>query len=89
MTFHKIYHKADLKTMNDSIYSIITGTGSYIPSKKITNESFLNHEFYDTDGSRLDKTNQEIIDKFEEITTISTRHHISELSPGQNKPGDH
>lgn len=78
MTFHKIYHKADLKTMNDSIYSIITGTGSYIPSKKITNESFLNHEFYDTDGSRLDKTNQEIIDKFEEITTISVRHYISD-----------
>lgn len=64
--------------MNNSIYSIISGTGSYIPSKKVTNESFLNHEFYDTDGSRLDKTNQEIIDKFEEITTISTRHHISE-----------
>lgn len=64
--------------MNNSIYSIISGTGSYIPSKKVTNESFLNHEFYDTDGSRLDKTNQEIIDKFEEITTIATRHHISE-----------
>jgi len=64
--------------MNDSIYSIITGTGSYIPSRKITNESFLKNEFYDTDGSRLDKSNQEIIDKFEEITTISARHYITD-----------
>ncbi len=64
--------------MNNSIYSIITGTGSCIPSRKITNESFLNNEFYDTDGSRLDKTNQEIIDKFEEITTISARHYIAD-----------
>ena len=64
--------------MNNSIYSIISGTGSYIPSRKITNENFLTSEFFDTDGSRLDKTNQEIIDKFEEITTISARHYITD-----------
>jgi len=64
--------------MNSTIYSIISGTGSYIPSRKITNESFLNHVFYDTDGTPLNKSNQEIIDKFEEITTISTRQYITD-----------
>ncbi|MEN8225714.1 MAG: ketoacyl-ACP synthase III [Bacteroidota bacterium] len=62
--------------MNSNIYSVITGTGSYIPPKHIRNEDFLTNEFYDTDGSKLDKTNQEIIDKFLEITTIRERRYV-------------
>lgn len=64
--------------MNGTIYSVITGTGSYIPSRRIKNENFLSTEFYDTDGTRLDKANQEIIDKFLEITTIAERRYISD-----------
>lgn len=64
--------------MNNSIYSIITGTGLYIPSKHIKNEDFLANEFYDTDGKKLDKTNQEIIDKFLEITTIAERRYVTD-----------
>jgi len=60
------------------IYSVITGTGSYIPSKKTKNDDFLNHEFYETNGVKIDKTNQEIIDKFQEITTIEERRHVTE-----------
>ncbi len=56
--------------MNKTIYSVITGTGSYIPTKHIRNEDFLRNEFYDADGKRLEKGNQEIIDKFFDITTI-------------------
>lgn len=64
--------------MDGTIYSVITGTGSYIPTKRIRNEDFLKNEFYDKDGTKLDKTNQEIIDKFFEITTIAERRHAND-----------
>ncbi len=64
--------------MNKNIYSIITGTGSYIPSRRIKNEDFLSSEFYESDGRKIDKTNEEIIEKFLEITTIAERRHVTE-----------
>lgn len=64
--------------MNQNFYSIITGTGAFIPPKKITNEYFLNHEFYESDGTKLEKPNREIIDKFLEITTIAERRYIDD-----------
>lgn len=60
------------------IYSVITGSGSYIPSKKTLNEDFLNHDFFEPNGVRINKTNHEIIDKFQEITTIEERRHVTE-----------
>ncbi len=63
--------------MEKNIYSIITGTGSYIPSKLVKNEDFLAAEFFDTSGKKLDKSNREIIDKFEEISTIAERRYAS------------
>jgi 3-oxoacyl-[acyl-carrier-protein] synthase-3 len=62
--------------MNRTIYTVITGTGNYIPTKIIRNEDFLINEFYDADGKKLDKGNQEIIDKFFEITTIAERRYV-------------
>jgi len=64
--------------MGKSIYSVITGTGSYIPTKRVPNNYFLDKEFYGTDGKKLAKTNQEIIDKLEEITTISERRYVED-----------
>lgn len=64
--------------MNNTIYSIITGTGKYIPEKRVTNEDFLTNEFYEKDGSKFNKTNQEIIDKFIEITTIAERRYVTD-----------
>lgn len=64
--------------MNKNIYSIITGTGCYIPTNKIPNESFLNNEFYDANGDKFDKTNDEIINKLEEITGITERRYVSD-----------
>ncbi|MBN1252347.1 MAG: ketoacyl-ACP synthase III [Bacteroidales bacterium] len=64
--------------MNGNIYSVITGTGKYIPSKLVKNEDFLKNEFYDTDGTKLKKDNQEIIDKFLEITTIYERRYVTD-----------
>ncbi|RLD60084.1 MAG: ketoacyl-ACP synthase III [Bacteroidetes bacterium] len=62
--------------MNKNIYSIITGTGSYIPPRRIKNEDFLSNEFYESDGRKIDKSNQEIIEKFLDITTIAERRHV-------------
>jgi 3-oxoacyl-[acyl-carrier-protein] synthase III len=64
--------------MKRPVYSVITGTGSYIPALKIKNEDFLRNEFYDTDGKRLEKENEEIISKFLEITTIAERRYVTD-----------
>lgn len=61
-----------------SIYSVITGTGSYIPSKIVTNSDFLFNDFFDTDGKGFEKANQSIIEKFKEITEISERRYVSD-----------
>ena len=60
------------------IYSVITGTGSFVPEKKVKNSDFLSHEFYDSSGVKLPTPNQEIVNKFLEITTISERRHIDD-----------
>ncbi len=62
----------------NQLYSVITGTGSYIPSRIIKNEDFLDHKFFNKEGERLQKTNQEIIKKFQEITEIEERRYIED-----------
>jgi len=57
--------------------SIITGTGSYIPSVKISNKDFLDHDFYGPDRIKLEKSNLDIIGKFEEITCINERRYVT------------
>jgi len=64
--------------MSLSRYAVIAGSGSYLPTRKISNEYFLNHTFYGTDGKRLDKTNEEIIRKFKDITGISERRYVTD-----------
>jgi 3-oxoacyl-[acyl-carrier-protein] synthase-3 len=64
--------------MGKKNYSIIVGTGSYIPTQRVPNEYFLNSTFYGPDGKVLDKTNAEIIDKFEKITGIKERRYVTD-----------
>jgi len=59
------------------ISSIITGTGSYIPERIIPNTDFLGNEFYAPDGRKLEKSNDVIIDKFQEITCINERRYVT------------
>lgn len=59
-------------------YSVLKGTGSYIPTEKIPNEKFLNNEFFDKDGSRFDRSNEETVEKFQKITNISERRYIAD-----------
>jgi len=64
--------------MNTAIYSVIRGTGSYIPTQRIRNEDFLINEFYETDGKKIEKDNEEIIKKLFEITTIKERRYVTD-----------
>lgn len=61
--------------------SIITGTGSYIPDQKISNDHFVDRKFYDSDKNHLEKSNDDIIQKFKEITGIEERRYVPD---GQN-----
>ena len=64
----------------------ITGTGCYIPENVTLNREFLEHEFFQADGSPFKIANQAIIEKFQSITGISERkyaknhHNTSELA---------
>ncbi|MEL6810029.1 MAG: ketoacyl-ACP synthase III [Bacteroidota bacterium] len=58
--------------------SIITGTGSFIPSKVAPNEGFENHSFYNEDGSPFGHENTVIIEKFKAITGIEERRYIKD-----------
>lgn len=60
------------------LYSIFTGTGSYVPTKQIKNEFFHTYEFYDSTGEKLSTPNEEITRKFEEITTIAERRYAED-----------
>lgn len=60
------------------IYSVITGTGSYIPERRVTNNDFIGNSFYGSDGKSLDSSNRNIIDKFLEITTIEERRYVTD-----------
>lgn len=61
-----------------AIYSVITGTGSYLPEKIVRNEDFLNNEFYDDNGELIPTPNEQIIEKFKEITTIESRRYATD-----------
>lgn len=66
------------KEKNMAKRAIITGTGSYIPSQRIPNSAFLGHTFYESNGTIINKSPVDIIEKFEEITEIKERRYISE-----------
>ncbi|MCF6357859.1 MAG: ketoacyl-ACP synthase III, partial [Draconibacterium sp.] len=64
--------------MNKEIYTRIIGTGSYLTPQIIKNSHFLNHEFYELSKKKIDKPNEEIIQKFKEITNIEERRYVAE-----------
>ena len=56
----------------------ITGTGSYIPKEITSNKDFVNHDFYNEDGTSFTHQNDVIIEKFKAITGISERRYAQE-----------
>ncbi|CAN5435714.1 ketoacyl-ACP synthase III [soil metagenome] len=67
-----------IQTNGNQVYSVIAGSGSYIPTRVIRNEDFMHHVFYDDSGNKLEKANEEIIRKFSEITGIMERRYVSD-----------
>jgi 3-oxoacyl-[acyl-carrier-protein] synthase-3 len=65
--------------MTKRVYTKIVGTGCYLPSRIISNEYFKDYTFFDSHSKQpFDKSNDEIIHKFKEITNISERRWISD-----------
>jgi 3-oxoacyl-[acyl-carrier-protein] synthase-3 len=58
--------------------SIITGTGSYIPSVIRKNNDFISKHFFTEDKRPIDRPQQEIVDKFKQITGIEERRYAPE-----------
>ncbi len=54
------------------------GTGSYLPTRRVRNDEFLDCRFYSPDGKPFDRPTAEIIEKFEKITGITERRYVTD-----------
>jgi len=57
--------------------SVITGTGSYIPTEIIKNSDFIEQQFYLEDKTPIEIEPHIIVDKFKKITGIAERRYVS------------
>lgn len=65
--------------MTMKLYTKIIGTGRCIPPTVVKNDFFLSYQFYDPSTRKpFDKTNEEIVRKFHEITNIEERCWLGE-----------
>jgi 3-oxoacyl-[acyl-carrier-protein] synthase-3 len=58
--------------------SVITGTGSFIPTDIIDNREFTLHDFYDDRHQRISGAAGEIVRKFEKVTGIYSRRYAND-----------
>ncbi len=58
--------------------TVITGTGSYIPSQRIDNSQFARQTFFDKDHAPIQGPGEEVIRKFRDITGIAERRWVKE-----------
>jgi 3-oxoacyl-[acyl-carrier-protein] synthase-3 len=56
----------------------ITGSGSYIPTEKVSNIDFAKHSFLNEDGSSFPHSNEIVAEKFLEITGIKERRYVKD-----------
>ena len=56
----------------------ISGIGSYIPEKSISNNDFSDHVFLNEDGSPFGYPNEVVVNKFKSITGIENRRYANE-----------
>ena len=64
--------------MEKKLYSVIVGTGSCVPARRVLNSDFLDKTFFDDSGEKLNKSNQETIDKLTQITGIRERRYAAD-----------
>ncbi|HEY0174959.1 MAG TPA: ketoacyl-ACP synthase III [Pedobacter sp.] len=65
------------------IFSVIAGSGCYIPENIISGESFLSSIFYEN-GTIIEKNIADIISKFSEITEIIERRYVDDNMMNSN-----
>jgi len=58
--------------------SVITGTGSYIPTVVVKNSDFVSQTFFEKDQSAIDSPGEIVVTKFKDITGIAERRWIEE-----------
>ena len=56
----------------------ISGIGSYIPEKSVSNTDFSNHVFLNEDGSPFGYPNEVVVSKFKNITGIEKRRYAND-----------
>lgn len=64
--------------MTAPLRSVISASGCFIPPNRVPNEAFLEREFWDQKGRRIDKPNAEILAQFAAITGIRERRYVSD-----------
>ena len=57
--------------------SVITGTGSYIPTEVKTNQDFTSHRFYTEQRLPLETCPDVVVEKFKKITGIAERRYVA------------
>jgi 3-oxoacyl-[acyl-carrier-protein] synthase-3 len=61
-----------------AIRTVVVGTGSCIPTRRVPNSDMLGREFWGPDGKKIEKSNQQIIEQFESITGIKERRYAED-----------
>lgn len=64
--------------MAQPIYSVIVGTGSYIPELRVPNSQFHTRQFFDAKRDPIDTPGEKTVNKFQEITTIGERRYVTD-----------
>lgn len=65
--------------MGEQRRSVIIGSGSYLPTRTVENQDFIDNEFFLDYGQPLDPANNpRVLDKFREITEISERRYVTD-----------
>ncbi|MCM2257269.1 MAG: ketoacyl-ACP synthase III [Vicinamibacteria bacterium] len=60
------------------VRSVVVGTGSCIPARRVTNEDLRDREFFGPDGKRIEKPGAQILEQFESITGIRERRYAED-----------
>jgi 3-oxoacyl-[acyl-carrier-protein] synthase III len=58
--------------------TVITGTGSYIPTRIIKNSDFVSQTFFEKDETAIDSPGDVVVSKFKDITGINERRWVEE-----------
>lgn len=64
--------------MSETRRTVVTGTGSYLPTRTVPNDSFLDRSFVDPEGEPFEQPASEVVQKFQAITGITERRYVSE-----------